>query len=202
MGPNYRNMNFDEFMSITQWDKQSIPCDSLLELSLVNCIRIPGRGLACILGECKNLEKIHLDMCVGLRDSDFSRLAHKSRNLRSISLRVSPDFSLPVLMDNSIPFRLTDESLKPLADNCSKLETVKVAFCDADFPNSSNYSVDGIVMFTRKCPIRELSLHNVHSFNDEGMQALVSACYLQKLELVGCQEITDKGLQLVGQINI
>lgn len=197
---NYRNMKFHDRLAIDRWEKQWIPCDSLLELSLVNCIITPGRGLACILGECKNLEKIHLDMCVGLRDSDFFRLAHKSRNLRSISLRVLSDLALAVLMDNSIPLRLSDDSLKSLADNCSKLEIVKVAFCDAEFPKFSYFSLGGILIFTRKCPIRELSLHQVPLFNDEGMEALVSACYLEKLELVGCQALTDKGLQLVVQI--
>ncbi|KAJ6866360.1 hypothetical protein NC652_037805 [Populus alba x Populus x berolinensis] len=77
----------------------------MLELSLVNCIISPGRGLACMLGKCKNLEKIHLDMCVGM------------------------------------------------------------------------------------CPIRELALDHVYSFNDVGMEALCSAHYLETLELVRCQEI-------------
>lgn len=197
---NYRYMKFHDRLAIDRWQKQWIPCDSMLELSLVNCIITPGRGLACVLGKCKNLEKIHLDMCVGLRDSDIFQLAHKSRNLRSISLRVPSDFSLPLLMNNNNPLRLSDESLKSLADNCSKLEVVKLSFSDGDFPKFSSYTLDGILMFTRKCPIRELSLHHVYSFNDDGMEALVSACYLEKLELVGCQEVTDEGLQLVGQI--
>lgn len=196
---NYRYMKFHDRLAIDRWQKQWIPCDSMLELSLVNCIITPGRGLACVLGKCKNLEKIHLDMCVGLRDSDIFSLAQKSRNLRSISIRVPSEFSLPLLMNNN-PLRLSNVSLKALAENCSQLEFVRLSFSDGDFPPSfSSFTLDGILMFTRKCPIRELALDHVYFFNDDGMEALVSAGYLEILELVGCQEVTDEGLQLVGQ---
>ncbi|KAK8510466.1 hypothetical protein V6N12_055313 [Hibiscus sabdariffa] len=50
-------------------------------------------------GKCRNLEKIHLDMCVGVRDSDNISLAQKSSNHWSISLRVPSDFSLPIKMN-------------------------------------------------------------------------------------------------------
>jgi len=43
------------------------PCEFILELNLVNYIISPGNGLACVLGKRKNLEKIHLDMYVGVR---------------------------------------------------------------------------------------------------------------------------------------
>ncbi|EEF31918.1 ubiquitin-protein ligase, putative [Ricinus communis] len=170
---NYRYMKVYDRLAVDRWQKQLVPCESLLELSLVNCIISPGRGLACVLGKCKNLEKIHLDMCVGVRDYDIIGLAQKSRNLRSISLRVPSDFSLPLLLNN--PLRLTDESLKALAQNCPMLESV------------------------RTCPIRELALDHVYSFNDIGMEALCSAQYLENLELVRCQEVSDEGLQLVTQ---
>ncbi|KAI5660442.1 hypothetical protein M9H77_29235 [Catharanthus roseus] len=194
---NYRYMKFYDRLAIDRWQKQWIPCDDMVELSLVNCIISPGRGLACVLGKCKNLEKIHLDMCVGLRDSDILCLAQKSTNLRSISLRVPSDFSLPLLMNN--PLRLTDETLKALAHNCSQLQSVRLSFSDGEFPSFSSFTLDGILMLTKMCPIRELALDHVYSFNDIGMEALLSANYLEILELVGCQEVTDEGLQLVGQ---
>ena len=90
---NYRYMKVYDRLAVDRWQKQLVPCESLLELSLVTCIISPGRGLACVLGKCKKLEKIHLDMCVGVRDCGIIGLAQKSRNLRSISLRVPSDFS-------------------------------------------------------------------------------------------------------------
>lgn len=194
---NYRYMKFHDRLATDQWQKQWIPCDNMVELSLVNCIISPGRGLACVLGKCKNLEKVHFDMCVGLRDSDIACLARNSRNLRSLCLRVPSDFSLPLLVNN--PLRLTDESLKALAENCLQLNSVRLSFSDGEFPSSSSFTLDGILMLMQKCPLRELVLHHVYAFNDVGMEALCSANHLEILELVGCQEVTDEGLQLVGQ---
>lgn len=194
---NYRYMKVYDRLAVDRWQKQCIPCENMLELSLVNCIISPGRGLACVLGKCKNLEKIHLDMCVGVRDSDIIGLAQRSSNLRFISLRVPSDFSLPLLMNNAL--RLTDESLKAVAQNCSMLESVRISFSDGDFPSFSSFSLSGILSLIKMCPVRELALDHVYSFNDVGMEALCSAQFLEILELVRCQEISDEGLQLVGQ---
>jgi F-box/leucine-rich repeat protein 2/20 len=194
---NYRYMKVYDRLAVDRWQKQWVPCENMLELSLVNCIISPGRGLACVLGKCKNLEKIHLDMCVGVRDCDIIGLAQRSRNLRFISLRVPSDFSLPLLMNN--PLRLTDESLKAVAESCSMLESVRISFSDGEFPSFSSFTLNGMLTLIQMCPVRELALDHVYSFNDLGMEALCSAHYLETLELVRCQEISDEGLQLVSQ---
>lgn len=194
---NYRYMKVYDRLSVDRWQKQWVPCENMLELSLVNCIISPGRGLACVLGKCKNLEKIHLDMCVGVRDSDIIGLAQRSSNLRFISVRVPSDFALPLLMNN--PLRLTDESLKAVANGCSMLESVRISFSDGEFPSFSSFTLNGLLTLIQMCPVRELALDHVYSFNDLGMEALCSAQHLETLELVRCQEITDEGLQLVSQ---
>ncbi|KAF3450933.1 hypothetical protein FNV43_RR07022 [Rhamnella rubrinervis] len=193
---NYRYMKVYDRLAVDRWAKQWVPCDNLVELNLVNCIISPGRGLACVIGKCKNLQKIHLDMCVGVRDCDIIGLAQKSRNLRSISLRVPSDY--PLLLLNN-PLKLTDESLKALAQNCSMLESVRISYPDGEFPSFSSFTLDGILILIQKCPVKELAFDQVYSFNDVGMQALCSAQYLETLELVRCQEISDEGLQLVAQ---
>lgn len=194
---NYRYMKVYDRLSVDRWQKQCFACENMMELSLVNCIISPGRGLSCVLGKCKNLEKIHLDMCVGVRDCDIICLSQRSSNLKSISFRVPTDFSLPSLVNN--PLRLTDESLEAIAQNCSKLESVRISFSDGEFPSSSLFSLSGILCLMQKCPVRELALDHVYSFNDVGMEALCSAEYLESLKLVRCQEISDEGLQLVSQ---
>ncbi|KAL7099635.1 hypothetical protein ACP275_09G097300 [Erythranthe tilingii] len=194
---NYRYMKMYNRLAVDHWQKQCVPCDSMIELKLVNSIISPARGLACVLVQCKNLEKIHLDMCVGLKDSDIVGLARKSSNLKSISLRVPSDFSLPLLTNN--PIRLTDECLEALARNCSKLESVRLSFSDGEFPSFSSFTLNGIVNLVLKCPIKELALDHVYSFNDLGMEALCSAEFLEVLELSRCQEISDGGLGILGQ---
>ncbi|OWM81858.1 F-box/LRR-repeat protein 14 [Punica granatum] len=195
--PNYRYMKVYDRLTVDQWQTQRIPCESLLELSLVNCVINPGRGLATVLGKCRNLEKVHLDMCFGVRDSDIIGLACVSSKLRSLSLRVPSDYSLPLLMNN--PLRLTDESLKAVAENCQLLEEVRISFSDGEFPSFSSFTLNGILRLVRMCPIRVLVLDHVDSFNDEGMEALCSSNSLETLELVRCQEISDEGMQLVAQ---
>ncbi|KAG6422237.1 hypothetical protein SASPL_118802 [Salvia splendens] len=195
---NYRYMKVYDRLAVDQWQKQSVPCDKMTELTLVNGIISPGRGLACVLGKCRSLEKIHLDVCVGVRDSDIIGLARNSgSSLRSISLRVPSDFSLPLLMTNSI--RLTDKCLEALAQNCTRLESVRLSFSDGDFPSISSFSLQGILTVVLTCPMRELALDHVYSFDDVGMQALCSAEHLEMVELTRCQEITDEGLELAAQ---
>lgn len=194
---NYRYMKLYDRLAVDRWLKQWVPCESMEELNLVNCIISPGRGLACVMAKCKNLEKIHLDMCVGLRDSDIIGLARKSSKLRSISLRVPSDFSIPPLVND--PVRLTDGSLKAIAKNCTLLESVRLSFSDGEFPSFSSFTLNGILTLIKMCPIRELSLDHVYSFNDDGMETLCSAEYLETLELARCQEISDDGLQHISR---
>lgn len=97
------------------------------------------------------------------------------------------------------PLRLTDESLKAVAKSCSMLESVRISFSDGEFPSFSSFTLNGMLTLIQMCPVRELALDHVYSFNDLGMEALCSAQYLETLELVRCQEISDEGLQLVSQ---
>ncbi|KAL5698440.1 RING-type E3 ubiquitin transferase [Ranunculus cassubicifolius] len=193
---NYRYMKVHDQLAMNRW-QNCAPCDSMEELSLVNCLISPERGLSCVFSKCKSLKKLHLDMCVGVRDCDIMKLSENSSNLKSISLRVPSDYALPLprLINDSL--RLTDESLKAVAQNCSTLESVKISFSDGEFPCFSSFSLSGIVALIEMCPLRVLSLDHVYSFNDIGMEALCSAVCLETLELVRCQEITDEGVQLV-----
>lgn len=194
---NYRYMKVQDSLAADQWKKQLVPCENLLELSLVNCIISPGRGLSCVLSKCPKLEKVHLDMCVGLRDSDIIGLSQSSSNLRSLSLRVPSDFSLAFPVINQ--FRLSDTSLNSVAQNCPKLESVRISFSDGEFPSFSSFTSKGIFTLIELCRVEKLYLDHVYSFNDAGMEALCSAQYLKTLELVKCQEISDEGLRFVGQ---
>uniref|UniRef100_A0A5K1CCE4 F-box domain-containing protein n=1 Tax=Nymphaea colorata TaxID=210225 RepID=A0A5K1CCE4_9MAGN len=188
-------MKVQDRLAFDRWQRLSVPCESMVELSLVNCLTTPGGGLACVLGKCRTLERLQLDMCVGIRDCDLMNLARESDNLRSISLRVPSDFSLPISMAD--PSRLIDESLKAFANNCSKLETFKVSFSDGEFPSFSSFTLNGILLVIHRCPIRVLALVHIYSFTDSGMEALCDANFLETLELTKCQEVTDEGLQLV-----
>ncbi|KAJ0796561.1 hypothetical protein HanPI659440_Chr04g0163611 [Helianthus annuus] len=72
-------------------------------------------------------------------------------------------------MDN--PLRLTDNSLKSLAQNCTQLESVSLSFSDEEFPSLSSFSLDGILSLITlpMCPVKSLFLDRVYSFNNTGM---------------------------------
>ncbi|KAK4590171.1 hypothetical protein RGQ29_020639 [Quercus rubra] len=209
---NYRYMKVYDRLAVDRWQKQCIPCENMLELSLVNCIISPGRGLACVLGKCKNLEKIHLDMCVGVRDSDIIGLAQRSSNLRFISLRVPSDFSLPLLMNNAL--RLTDESLKAVAQNCSMLESELAldhvysfndvgmeALCSAQFleilelVRCQEISDEGLQLVGQFPRLRVLRLSKCLGISDDGLKPLVGSYKLELLAVEDCPQISERGLQ-------
>ncbi|KAI3686292.1 hypothetical protein L1987_79966 [Smallanthus sonchifolius] len=194
---NYRYMKLYDRLAVDRWQKQLVPCENMVELTLTNCMISPGRGLACILDKCRNLEKVYFDMCIGARDCDIIGLAQNLKNLRAISIRVPSDFSLPLLMENPLLLRLTDNSLKSLAQNCTQLESVSLSFSDGEFPSISSFSLDGILSLINRCPVKSLFLDRVYSFDNLGMEALCGSDHLETLELIRCQEISDEGLKFV-----
>ncbi|KAK1435663.1 hypothetical protein QVD17_01429 [Tagetes erecta] len=189
-GSNY--MRLSHKLAVEQWQKQHVSSENMVELTLIKCMIIPGRGLVCILDKCKNLEKIHLDLCTGAQDCDIIGLAQNSRNLRAISIRVPSYY----LTDTAL-VRLTDRSLKSLAQNCLQLESVSLSFSDGKTPSPPSFSLNGILNLIKTCPVKNLFLDGVFTFNNIGMEALCGCDHLQSLELVRCQEISDEGLECV-----
>ncbi|KAJ0984805.1 hypothetical protein J5N97_003161 [Dioscorea zingiberensis] len=209
LGLGWRNLKYLEFevdayyrypkvcdhISVDRWRKQEVSCDELKELSLMNCIIAPDRGLSFVLGKCRYLERLHLDMCIGVKDTDMVALSQNSKNLKYLSLHLPSQFLAPVLVNS--PLQLTDDSLRALARGCNMLEVVELCFSDGEFPSFSCFTQDGILALIESCPIRELVLNSCCFFNDIGLAALCTAHLLERLELVKCQEISDEGIMLV-----
>ncbi|CAL9181618.1 F-box/LRR-repeat protein 14-like [Musa acuminata AAA Group] len=190
----HRQSKVYERSSVDKWARHQSRYKNLRELRLVNCSVAPGRGLSCLLGGCEALERLRLDMCVGVKDTDMVALAGKSKNLRSISIGLHPQYMAPVLLSN--PLRLTDESLRAIAAGCSKLEALELSFSDGEFPSlSSCFSQGGVLAMIQSCPIRVLALDAACFFDDGGMEALGRAPYLHTLKLAECQGVTDVGMQ-------
>ncbi|KAH7688438.1 Leucine rich repeat proteins some proteins containing F-box protein [Dioscorea alata] len=180
----YRYLKICKNISVDRWLKQEVSCDKLKELSLMNCIIASGRGLSFVLGKCRSLERLHLDMCIGVKDADMAALSQCSKNLKCLSLHLPSQFFAPVLVNS--PSQMTDDSLRALAQGCSILEEVELCFSDGEFPSISCFTQNGILALIESCPIRVLVLNSCCFFND-----------VDHLELVKCQEITDEGIMLV-----
>ncbi|CAL9091442.1 unnamed protein product [Musa textilis] len=195
MDAYYRYPKIYDSSSVEKWLRHQGCYKNLRDLRLVNCIIAPGRWLSYLLGRCEALERLHLDMCIAVEDTDMIALSHKSRNLTSMSIRLPSQFLAPVFP--SSPLRLTDESLKALAINCLMLQVFELSFSNGEFPSFHCFSQSGILALIQTCPIRVLVLDSACFFNDSGMEALSSSPYLQTLKLIRCQEVTDKGMQLI-----
>lgn len=193
---NHRYMKTYGHLALDGWHVQDINCETLEELTLINCLISPNRGLGCILPKCRYLVSLHLDMCMGLRDRDLVGLAMSSTGLKYLSLRCPSDFSLSVPANYSP--QLTDESLKAIAKYCLVLEEVSISFADGCYPFVPCFSLDGILALVEGCSmLKALVLDRVYAFNDRGMEALCVARTLETLELIQCQEVSDDGMQLV-----
>ncbi|CAL5053193.1 unnamed protein product [Urochloa decumbens] len=164
-------------------------CDRLKDLTLARISMEAETGLCYLLKKCKALENLSLYYVLGVHDNDMIKLAHNCRNLRSISLMLTPQ-RCEVYRTS-----LTDGSLKALAVSCPMLQSFELTFfgCEPDYPEIG-FTQEGLVMLIQTCPIRHLVLGGADIFDDEGMKALSCAQFLESLKLVKCIAITDAGM--------
>ena len=153
-------------------------------------------GLCSLLRKCKALENLSLYYVLGVHDNDMITMAQSNRNLRSISLMLTPQHC------EGYGYRtaLTDDSLKALALWCPMLQSVELTFfgCEPDWPEIG-FTQAGLVMLIWSCPIRDLKLGGANIFDDEGMKALSCARFLESLKLVCCSAITDAGMHFLAR---
>ncbi|CAL5042481.1 unnamed protein product [Urochloa decumbens] len=166
-------------------------CDFLKDLTLARTTTEKEIGLCCLLRKCKALENLALYYALGVHDNDMITLAQNNRNLKRISLMLTPQHCDGYVYRTS----LTDDCLKALALCCPRLQSFELTFygCEPEYPEIG-FTQKGLVMLIQSCPIRELTLSGVDIFNDKGMKALACAQFLESLKLVSCIAITDAGM--------
>ncbi|WVZ98636.1 hypothetical protein U9M48_044046, partial [Paspalum notatum var. saurae] len=163
-------------------------CDCLKDLTLARITTVSEIGLCSLLSKCKALENLCLNYVLGLHDNEMITLARNSRNLRSISLILTPQHCEGWVFRTS----LTDDSLKALSLWCPMFQS------EPDYPEIG-FTQEGLVKLIQSCPIRDLTLRGANIFNDEGMRALSDAQFLESLRLVKCIAITDTGMRLLAR---
>ncbi|XP_020578556.1 F-box/LRR-repeat protein 14 [Phalaenopsis equestris] len=188
----YQYPNLHDRLLLDELDQESVSCDELRELSLTNCIVAPGHGLSFLLRKCAALEKLLLNMCIGVMHSDFVALSKKSSNLRALTVRLPLRLHGSILENNHLPLR--DGSLRALAAGCPMLNTLDLSFSDWDYPSASFFTQEALIAVIQCCPIHALKLHCAVFFNDIGMRVLGASQCLQVLELSKCHNVTDRGL--------
>ncbi|RCV21868.1 hypothetical protein SETIT_4G172900v2, partial [Setaria italica] len=188
-----KNVGSVEWLDQSRYD---FCCDFLKDLTLARITTEQEIGLCCLLRKCKALENISLYYALGVHDNDMITLAQNNRNLRSISLMLTPQHCEDYVYRTS----LTDDSLKAIALWCPMLQSFELTFfgCKPDYPEIG-FTQEGLVMLIQSCPIRDLTLSGANIFDDEGMKALSCARFLESLKLVRCIAITDAGVHLLAR---
>ncbi|KAK3129804.1 hypothetical protein QOZ80_6BG0484940 [Eleusine coracana subsp. coracana] len=169
-------------------------CETLKDLTLSHITTEHEIGLRYLLRKCKALENLSLHYVHGIKDNDMITLSRNSSNLRSISLRLTPQFNEGRVFRTS----LTDDSLKALALSCPMLRSFELIFlaCDEYYPEIG-FTQEGLVTLIQSCPIRDFVLSGAHIFDDDGMKALSCAKFLETLELMHIIHITDAGMRFL-----
>ncbi|KAE8718092.1 F-box/LRR-repeat protein 14 [Hibiscus syriacus] len=176
------------------------------ELSLVNCIISPGRGLACVLGKFRNLEKIRLDMRVGVRNSDISLkvIALNCPMLETVRISFSdgefPSFSsftlngILSLIQNCLVrelaldhvYSFTDIGMEALC-SAQHLETLELVRCQ-------EISDEGLQLVSRFPRIRVLRLSKCLGITDDGFKTLVGSYKLDLLAVEDSPQTSERAI--------
>ncbi|KAF8746354.1 hypothetical protein HU200_013370 [Digitaria exilis] len=193
--PNRFKLDGPSYVADSQ-SRYDICCDFLKDLTLARITIEEEIGLCCLLRKCKALENLSIYYVHGVHDHDMITLAHNNRNLRSISLMLTPQHCEGYVYRTT----LTDDSLNALARWCPMLQSVELTFygCEPDWPEIG-FTQEGLVMLIQSCPIRDLTLGGANIFDDEGMKALSCARFLESLSLLRCIAITDAGLHVLAR---
>ncbi|KQJ86553.1 hypothetical protein BRADI_4g06270v3, partial [Brachypodium distachyon] len=169
-------------------------CETLKNLRLARFETGTKVGLRFLLGKCKALERLSLEYVFGLNDKDITALSQSCRNLKSISLWLTP-----LHYDDDFRTAFTDNSLKALSLCCPMLQAIELTFsgCEPSWPSEIGFTQEGVLVLIQSCPIRVLVLNSANFFDDDGMKALSSAPFLETLELMHSQKITDAGMGFI-----
>ncbi len=122
-----------------------------------------------VLMHSEALVRLHLDTCIGVRDEDMVLIAMRCTQLKYLSLRVPSNYSMSARQREAA--KLTDTSLKSIAEHCLQLEEVAICSVDGDFPSFASFSGVGVSAMAQWCPLlRRLTLDAPYAFSDSCMQ--------------------------------
>ncbi|TMW63324.1 hypothetical protein Poli38472_002265 [Pythium oligandrum] len=135
----------------------------------------------------KKLRVLTLTGCNGLNDLALGHLAHRAKDLESLSASACTGIT-----DRGLAWLLED--LLDHSATGAQLEHLDTSYC----PQLSAHRIQDVV---RRCPkLVSLSLSGCIDLSDQNLVDIIEACdTLVHLELAFCRELTDRGLQAVAK---
>lgn len=149
------------------------------EIHMFDCTRLDETGLSMIPMQCSNLRVLHLGLCGRMTDKVLGLIGERCKELTSMTLRgaflcTAQGFSglfksLTKLETLRLGFaaRLTDDSLKSLANNCPLLRTLEINDCTL-------IGDEGVLKIQRFTNLIDLSLSSVGILESQTLVTLLS----------------------------
>lgn len=218
--PSLETLNLSGCYSITDTSlciafSQDLPNLKILNLSL--CKQITDTSLNRIAYHLKNLENLDLGGCSNLTNASLSAIAIKLKKLQRLNLRscwhitdqgicqlaglnkekvkaADQSLALKYLGLQDCP-RLTDESLKYIAEGLPTVDSINLSFC-------ISVTDSGLKHLAKMPNLKELDLRACDNISDIGMSYLVegpSACSVTCLDVSFCDKIGDQALLHLSQ---
>jgi F-box/leucine-rich repeat protein 14 len=156
-------------------------------LELGGCSNITNTGLLLIAWGLKKLKRLNLRSCWHISDQGIGHLAGLSKETAEGNLQLE----YLGLQDCQ---RLSDESLKHIAQGLTSLKVINLSFCIS--------VTDSGLKFLSKMPkLEELNLRACDNISDIGMAGLAEegGCSIRSLDVSFCEKIGDQALHHLSQ---
>lgn len=159
---------------------------SLEVLELGGCCNITNTGLLLIAWGLKKLKRLNLRSCWHISDSGIGHLAGLSKETAEGNL------SLEYLGLQDCQ-RLSDESLKHIAQGLGSLKSINLSFC-------VSITDSGLKHLARMPQLEELNLGSCDNISDIGMAYLTEGgSTISSLDVSFCDKIGDQALNHLSQ---
>ncbi|CAN4123711.1 unnamed protein product [Withania somnifera] len=156
-------------------------CHNLEELGLQGCINITDTGLCVLVEGCRNIKHLDINKCSNIGNIGVS----------AVSKACASILSTLKLLDC---FKVGDESILSLADNCKNLETLVIGGCR----NISDESMKSLAVACSKS-LRKLRMDWCLNIYDSSLDCILSGCRnLEVLDIGCCEGVTDAAFQHLG----
>ena len=158
-------------------------------LELGGCCNITNTSLLLIAFGLKNLKRLNLRSCWHITDQGIGFLAGLSKDKTTIS----PETLKLTYLGLQDCQRLTDESLKYIAQGLPTLESINLSFC-------VSITDSGLKHLARMPQLEELNLRSCDNISDIGMAYLTEGgCTVTSLDVSFCDKIGDQALSHLSQ---
>jgi len=183
--PNMKilNLSLCKDMTDNSLGRIATHCKNLESLDLGGCTKITNTGLLLISWGLKRIKRLNLRSCWQVSDHGIGHLT---------GINSQPSTGAQHLQDLCLQDcqKITDESLKHIADGLPSVERINLSFC-------LSVTDTGLKSLSRLPDLQELNLRSCDNVSDIGMGFLANSGVpspLVKLDVSFCDRVTDSSM--------